>query len=206
MWWRKRRFVPELNLAETSIVAIDTETTGFDTTNDRIVSIGVVRIQHGRILLNSAEERYIRLDGTLGSSPTIHGITRDNLDQALTESEAMLWLLDYIGSDTLLAHYAKFDRNMLEALARRTSINIPQSIWLDTMDVEVALHPQKHGVADLLKLDTLLQEYDIEAVRRHTALGDAFSTALLFQKQLARCQRVGIHKASQVKAPRTGLW
>lgn len=204
-FWRKKSASGPYNLQEQDYVVLDTETTGFHTSNDRILSIGVVRVQASNIVLNSAREWFIRFEEELGHSPTIHGITKDKLEAGLTEPEAVDAFLDYIGNSVLVAHYATFDRAMLEALARRTGRNLQKNLWLDTMDIEVALEPAKHGSAEALKLDALLQQYDIEAVARHTALGDAFSTARLLQNQLARLRNSGIQSSDAIRPPRVGL-
>ena len=104
-----------------------------------------------------------------------------------------------------VAHYASFDRDMLEALRRRAGGPARAVRWLDTMDLETALHPGKARNAEALKLDRLLAGCGIEAVQRHSALGDAFSTALLLQRQLAALRARGVHLSDALHRPRRGL-
>lgn len=206
MGWLSRKDKRDFHLHETDYVVLDTETTGFHKTQDRILSIGLVRMRRGSILLKTAVEWYVKHDSELGNSPEIHGITRENLEQALSEEQSLKRFNLLTRDAVLVAHYAKFDREMLQELAKRAGGTLENDLWLDTMDLQVGLEPERSGNAELLKLDTLLSHYQVEAVARHTALGDAYSTALLLQRQLAVYQQRGIVSLNAVPKPRAGLF
>lgn len=194
-------------LATQTYLVVDTETTGFDTFNDRILSIGLLRMHEGRILLHGSAEILVDNNIELGNSPAIHGLTLDQLEGGVPEKSALeAFLTTLTPHDVLVAHYARFDREMLFHALERHGLPLPQNPWLDTMDVQTALEPQREGNAELLKLDTLLLYYNIEATRRHTALGDAYATARVLQQQLAGCAKAGITHSQQLRPRRTGLW
>lgn len=204
MWpWKKA--APNFNLHTQDYVVLDTETTGFHQKNDRIISIGLVRMRGAVILMKEAVEWYVKSDFDLGKSPEIHGITQENLVHAVGEAESVTQFQNFVSDAVLVAHYARFDRNMLAEMAKRAGLPPAQNRWLDTMDVQVAVEPTMSEQAELLKLDSLLQRYDIEALARHTALGDAYSTALLFQRQLALLSHQGIQSFHALPKPRKGL-
>ena len=205
MFYPRNRTAKAYDLHRANYTVLDTETTGFEPGKDRILSIGLVKMQNGKILLKSALELFIQYEGNLGHSPTIHGITMNALEGGMPAEEALRHTLDFIGTDTVVAHYASFDRRMLEELARMYTVPWPELRWLDTMDVEVGLNPSAHRQAHLLKLDQLLADYQIPALDRHTALGDAYATARVLQKQLALCKTQGIQYSSSLQPPRTGL-
>ncbi len=193
-------------LAHQTYLVLDTETTGFDPHHDRILSIGLLRMQEGRILLHGSTEILIDHPGELGNSPTIHGLTLDQLENGVSERAALkAFLATITPQDILVAHYATFDRDMIFQALERHHLPLPKNTWLDTMDVQTALEPQREGNAELLKLDTLLLHYDIEATRRHSALGDAYATARVLQQQLSQCAQAGIQHSGQLRKPRTGL-
>ncbi len=206
MGWLRRPAKVDFPLHESTYVVLDTETTGFHKTNDRIVSIGLVRVHQGRIVLKTAVEWYVRLSAELGNSPEIHGITRENFEGALSEEQSLKRFNLLTKDAIMVAHYAQFDRDMLQELAKRAGGNVENDQWLDTMDLQVGLEPELYRNAELLKLDTLLSHFQIEAVSRHTALGDAYSTALLLQRQLALFKQRGITQFSAVPKPRLGLF
>lgn len=184
---------------------LDCETTGFDFKKDRILSIGLVKMRGGNIQLKSAVEIFIKQQNDLQESAFIHGITREQLAGGLNENEALEQYLKFIGDDILVAHYALFDRNMLQEALRRQGMEKPANPWLDTMDLEIANYPDHEGHAGKLKLDALLEKKNISAVRRHTSLGDAYSTALLLQKQLKECAQNGVFESNQLHGRRNNL-
>ncbi len=199
-WLRREGF----DLHAVTYWVLDTETTGFDVRKDRILSVGGVRVEGGTVLARTAREWFVRGEEGLGESPTIHGITREQLEAGV--SEAAVWSALEAEADAVwVAHYAAFDRDMLEALRRRAGGPERAVRWLDTMDLETALHPSKARNAEALKLDTLLAGYGIEAVQRHSALGDAYSTALLLQRQLAALRARGVRLSDALHRPRRGL-
>ena len=184
---------------------LDCETTGFDFKKDRILSIGLMKMRDGHIRLKSSIEIFIKQENGLQESAFIHGITREQLANGLQEKEALEKYLNFIGNDILVAHYALFDRNMLEEALRRQGFEKPANPWLDTMDLEVANYPDHEDNAAKLKLDALLEKKNISAIRRHTALGDAYSTALLLQKQLKECKENGVFESNQLHGRRHTL-
>lgn len=193
-------------LADQSYWVLDTETTGFDLHQDRILSIGMVQIKRGRILMSTSSEVIIAGNAVLKNSPTIHGLTLEELNQGVSENEALKqWLEKIHPSDILVAHYATFDRGILYQAFERHGLTFPENIWLDTMDIQIALEPERAENAPLLTLDTLLLYYGIEGTKRHTALGDAYATARVLQHQLAQCHQRGWTNNSSIRPRRTGL-
>jgi DNA polymerase-3 subunit epsilon len=184
---------------------LDCETTGFDFKKDRILSIGLVKMRGGNIQIKSSIEIFIKQQKGLEESAFIHGITKEQLANGLYEKEALEKYLKFIEDDIIVAHYALFDRNMLEEGLHRQGLEKPTNPWLDTMDLEIANYPDHAGNAEKLKLDTLLAKKRITAVRRHTSLGDAYSTALLLQKQLKDCAENGIYESNQLHGRRNTL-
>lgn len=194
-----------IKLHEADYTVLDTETTGFAVGKDHILSIGLVRMSQGRILLKDSLEIIINGAENLGSSPAIHGITQEQLENGVNEKTAIDLFEQAVKGTTLVAHYARFDREMLAALFAKNNRTLPANAWLDTMDIQVALEPQREGRAELLKLDELLHHYKIDALRRHTALGDAYSTARVLQHQLAELKNANILWSNQLAKKGIGL-
>lgn len=200
-----RKVAEVIHLHEADYTVLDTETTGFAVGKDHILSIGLVRMSKGRILLKDSLEILINSTKNLGSSPAIHGLTREQLEGGVDEAEAIDLFEKAVKDTTLVAHFASFDRDMLAALFTRNNRTLPANSWLDTMDIQVALEPEREGRADLLKLDMLLHHYKIDALRRHTAMGDAYSTARVLQHQLAELNKLNIVSSAQLAKKRIGL-
>lgn len=206
MKWRLfPRQHPNARIDHGNFTVLDTETTGFDHHKDRILSIGLVRMRQGKILLKESVEIFINQGIALDKSAFIHGITQEQLASGLQEKDALKQFLQFIGDDILVAHYATFDQRMIHAALERQGLAEPSNLWLDTMDIEQAIHPETQGKAESLKLDTLLRKKGINAVKRHSALGDAYSTALLLQKQLSECAANNLFECAQIHRRRTNL-
>src|SRR5690606_24816738 len=87
-WLRYREFfskkLPE-NIHETDFVVLDTETTGFDFKNDRILSIGAVTVAGNIIDIANSFEVYIHQDRFDPKSVEIHGLLKDGTVKKITE-------------------------------------------------------------------------------------------------------------------------
>ena len=75
-FWKKEEnlFNENVTIEETRFVVLDTETTGFDYENDRILCIGALVLQNGIISVQNSFEVYIQQDHYDKSTAQIHGI------------------------------------------------------------------------------------------------------------------------------------
>ena len=75
-------------------VVLDTETTGFDYSNDRILCIGAIILQNGMIPIHDSFEVFIQQEHYDQTSAQIHGILKECvIDHRNTELEALQQLL-----------------------------------------------------------------------------------------------------------------
>ena len=76
-FWKKEEnnlFDENITIEETRFVVLDTETTGFDYDNDRILCIGALVLQNGIINVQESFEVYLEQDHYDKSTAQIHGI------------------------------------------------------------------------------------------------------------------------------------
>ncbi|WPR70070.1 3'-5' exonuclease [Flavobacterium sp. NG2] len=162
-------------------VSLDTETTGFDFENDRILCIGAVAIKNNKILVSDSFEVYIKQEVFNKETVKIHGIRREGKEVKVSEEEAMIQFLDYLGDAVIVAHHTKFDMTMINKALRRAGGGTVRSKQLDTNYIH-----KKIATEDRFKktysLDELCDIYNVKKHDRHTALGDALITAYLFLK------------------------
>ncbi len=177
-------------LSETRFVVFDTETTGFDKVEDRILSIGAVSVLNNTINVSDSFEIYIHQEVFKSESVEIHGILKGGNLEKVTEKEAIEQFLDYIKNDVLVGHHVGFDMAMVDRMMRRNNLGKLRNNCLDT---GVLFKQSKHLVyQENLKnysLDDLCEELKIEKIDRHTASGDALITAIAFQKILTRLDK-----------------
>lgn len=173
-------------------VVLDTETTGPDPRRDKIITIGAVAVQAGKILLDDSFEAMLRIPYNM-SSVKVHGITRDQARDAFTEAEALERFLPYLRDGVIVGHHIGHDVQALNAACQR-SLGVPlQNQSLDTMDL--ALHLERDGAFgehrfQSFTLDALCGHFGIVTHDRHTAGGDALLTAYVFLNLLRHAKRV----------------
>ncbi|MBP1224964.1 PolC-type DNA polymerase III [Flavobacterium sp. 1355] len=184
--WKKEEslFDETISVEETRFVVLDTETTGFDYENDRILCIGALSLQNGVIAVQDSFEVYIEQDHYDKSTAQIHGILRAFIIQRPGESEALQQFLDFLGDSIIIAHHTIFDITMINKALERNGLPVLTNKTLDTAHLYKRTLIKSHLFErkDHYTLDDLADKFDISKKDRHTALGDAYITAIAFLK------------------------
>jgi len=179
---------------EVRFVVLDSETTGLDPRKDRLISIGALAVVGGELRLDDCFEALL-LVAYNTAAVTVHGITRDEARRGVGEAEALERFLGFLGNGVIVGHHIGHDVETLNAGYERHFGFRLRNRSLDTM--ELALHVGRDGgfgEGERLKgfsLDALCTLFGVIPHDRHTAAGDAFMTALVFQRLLRLATRVG---------------
>ena len=156
-------------------VVFDLETTGLDPAKDKIVEIGAVRVENGRI--TERYQRFIDPGIPMPSSATkVNHITDDMLKGYPPINLVLPHFLKFVGHDVLAAHNAAFDSSFLNSACAECRLNPPE-YYFDTMRLNVYWPNLKNK-----KLSTFLDAAGIENKNAHRALDDAEATAELIIK------------------------
>jgi DNA polymerase III subunit epsilon len=172
----------------TRFVVLDTETTGFDYTNDRILCIGAIVMQNNKISIQDSIEIYIEQEHYNKATAQIHGILKDFVLDRSKELDALQQFLAFLGDSIIIAHHTKFDITMINKALERNGLPELKNRTLDT----AILYKKTLLVSPLLErkehytLDDLADKFDISKKDRHTAMGDAYITAIAFLKILKK--------------------
>ena len=182
--------IPE-TVEENTFVVFDTETTGFDFKNDRILSIGALKIQHKSIEISDVFEKYINQSTFNPETVAIHGIIKNDLNPDISEEDVIKEFLSYIGNSVLVAHHVAFDVGIInEALSRMRLPKLKNKV-LDTM----LLYRSSRINSNLIdkersySLDEIAENLNISVKDRHTSAGDAYITAIAFLKIISRLSK-----------------
>lgn len=176
------------------MVVIDIETTGPDTRTAELVSLAAVKIRGDRVLTSeSLDLRLVRPASLTGDSIRIHGLRGIDLDGGERIGAALVRLIDFVGNRPLLCWRVGFDLAILNRELRpRLGFELPNA----TIDVsQIYLrrlrlrHPQVEFVPSFEKVAQLL---DVPLMGRHTALGDAVTTALMYLRLDRTAQSTGL--------------
>lgn len=174
------------SIENTRFVVFDTETTGLDITNDRILSIGAISIFNNIIDVADSFEIYLKQDQFKAETVAIHGILKEGKLTKLSEAEAIENFINYIGNAVLVAHHTAFDIEIINAALKRLKLPKLKNKTIDTGILYKKLEDKK---GSHFNLDILCKEFNIPKHDRHTAAGDAFITALLFLKIISKLKK-----------------
>ena len=169
-------------------VVLDTETTGFSVGDDRILSIGALKVKGGTISVQDVFEVYLAQEKFSKEAVPVHGLLKNGNRGNVSEIVAIERLLSYIGNSILVAHHAGFDIGMLNAALLRNGLPKLKNTILDTGTLFKKTLIKSYLVQPKANytLDELADKYSISKKDRHTALGDAYITAVAFLKIISQ--------------------
>jgi DNA polymerase-3 subunit epsilon len=191
-------------LDEVRFIALDSETTGLNPAVDRLITIGAVAVIAGDIVLADSYSTLIRIERNT-DAVTVHGVTRDEARAGVSEPEAMRGLLDWLRDGVIVGHHIGHDVATLNAACERHWGAQLLNRSLDTMDL--TLHLERDGAfagrppIRRFTLDSLCTLFGVIPHDRHTATGDAFITAQVFQRLLRLAARHGRGTLGSIAQP-----
>lgn len=177
-----------LSLDELPAMIVDTETTGLDVNQDRIVSFGGV-CAHGTRMFKSRMIDDLIYPGVpiSATSTAIHGITDEMVADARTFPEVYADFQRMAANRVIIGHNIPFDLTIIRQECARHGRPWDDFVFIDTMRLASLLNP----TLGKLDLETLADIYHIDVHGRHTALGDAMVTAELYFRMVPRLQVQG---------------
>ncbi|WP_375055728.1 3'-5' exonuclease [Zobellella sp. DQSA1] len=188
--WLARKFAhtPWRHLFEPyrgdELIAIDTETTGLNPRQADVLSIAAVPIKGNRILTSQRLELTLTASHKLtADSIRIHGLRHQDLQQGLSAHRALPLLLGFIQNRPLLGYHVLFDIAILSRLTKEQfGFDLPnRHLELANLYRRRQLM-QNPELEPNLGFDHMARELDVPLLARHTAFGDALTTALMFMK------------------------
>lgn len=189
---------------ELRFVCFDSETTSLASSTARLLSLAAVSITKEGIDVRSSLNFFVKwTEKEKPENVEIHGITNQQSNEGLMPEEVIKLFLKYAEGAVLVAHNINFDKAMFEAIFKKYFGTFKlQNPLLDTakMAIRLELAPMDRNNynPDNYTLDALFDRYDILPLERHSALGDAYSTALLFMKLKEKLKGRGITRLSQL--------
>ncbi len=161
-----------------SFVVFDLETTGFSPVDDRIIEIGAVRIENGKITGRFSEF----VNPQIPIPFRIEQLTSINdsmVQQAQTIEEVLPRFLEFCDGAALAGHNVFFDVSFIEENCDRLGI-AHDFTYADTVTLARCLLPN----LSRFKLDTVAKALNIPLGHHHRAVDDAECTAAIFLKFL----------------------
>lgn len=177
-----QEFEPGSTWEDIPFIVIDFETTGRDPESDRVIEIGLVAFEKGRV---AQKESWLVNPGipVPEEARAVHGITDEELEGASDFAQAMPQLLEMLQGRLPVAYNAGFDRGFLHAELERaaptgmTPGDLPPAArddvtWIDPLvwAREILKDLQSRKLGDVAK------HLSIPLERAHRAAGDAEAT------------------------------
>ncbi len=190
-------------LATIRFVVADVETSGLNPYRDRLISVGAVAVEAGRVRLGQSFEVVLRQEVPSDTSNIlIHEIDGTTQISGAEPAQALVQFLAFAGKATLVGYHAAFDSVMISRAMDRF-LGIPlQNQWLDLAVLAPALLPE--AVPRSGSLDDWLAAYGIDNYARHDAVADALATAELLLIVLAAAREKGRERLSDLIALEQG--
>lgn len=170
---------PETSLAQLPALVIDTETTGLNTVQDRVISIGGVRLLGARLHRAHTLNLLVNPGRTIPNRTiAVHGIS----NSMVTGAPHFPVVAEEVASATaglvMIGHHVAFDVRMLRNEMRRCGREWSPAYSLDVMLLYAGLFPDRRG----LLLDDIAAALQVPVIGRHSALGDALTTAEIYAR------------------------
>ena len=157
-------------------MVFDIETTGFSAVTDRIIEIGAVKVEDGKI--TDKFSTFVNPKRPIPFRITeLTGITDEMVIDSPDIETILPQFIEFIGDAVLVAHNASFDVGFIEQNCKRQKIE-DDFTYVDTVALARVLLP----ALNRFKLDTVAKALNISLENHHRAVDDAGCTAEIFVK------------------------
>lgn len=165
-------------------VAIDCETTSFDSASCELIAIAAIPIKGDRILMHRALELVVKPQTDMRTDAiAIHQLRAMDVAKGRNIEDALCALLEFVGPRPLVGYYLEFDLAVLNRYLRpRLGIPLPNpAIDVSGMyfDRRIGRIPQRPVN---LSFDHMLRELQLPVFRQHDPFNDALMAALCYVK------------------------
>ena len=178
-------------------VVLDTETTGLDVRQDRLVQIAAVRLHGADIIGHDVFD--VLLDPGVPIpevASRIHGLGDRDVAGKASFAAIAPELAAFIGQSVVIGHSIHFDMALFRHEALRHGVTWKEPHAVDVGMIAAGLQP---GLVDT-SLDSLAAGLGITISGRHSALGDALATAKVYVALIPQMLAAGVRSLGELDA------
>ena len=183
---------PDARSIQDVIVVLDFETTGLNTRTDRIIEVGAVKLQEGRII----DTFSAMVNPGMPLPPIITqitGITDLMLRDAPEAGVVLPQLLQFMDGAAIAAHNAEFDASILKHELARLELKY-RAPQIDTLFFAQKLYPQLKRY----RLASVCKHLGVSLRNAHRAVHDATATAEILAIMLKEAETRGASTLQQI--------
>ena len=187
------RFTEFVEGLQRPVIFFDTETTGTDPNNDRIIEISLVRVGPPPMGVEAPRTWRINPNARIPiEASRIHGITNEDVANAPVFAEVASELLELVqGADLAGFNMCRFDLKILQCELKRAGLDLDTSS-MALLDSQVIFHKREPRT-----LAAAVRFYrDRELIDAHGAEADTIATLEVFAGQLERYPDLGTDLAA----------
>lgn len=193
-----QRFPKNTPLREVRYAVVDTELTSLDSKSNRLLSIGAIVMDGTKIRM--AEQFYRVVNPGVhvpAESVVIHKLRPNDVEQGVAPEQALAELREFIEGRVVVGHFVHIDMQALrkELGDQQHELSNPA---VDTAKAHRWILQNGPWREDLehrmarISLAELAKVYELDFHEAHHALEDAFVTARLWQKLLAKLETMKV--------------
>lgn len=187
---KSKKFHSEKSKKDTSelkpFVVLDIETTGLNENENEIIEIGAIKYFGSK---TDTFHRMIKIKDKLSKQITnITGITEKMLDKGNNIEVSIIELKEFIGQLPIVGYVTDFDMRFINQACKKFGI---EKITNEAIDLLSYVKKEKQFL-DNYKLQTVIQQYEIDKKVPHRALNDAkleLELALKIEKFVDRMKK-----------------
>ncbi len=177
-------------------VVLDTETTSLEPAHARVVELAGIRLVSGRIDQNAPFHVLIDPGEPIPAiSTSIHGIDAARIKNAPGFIAAWQDFVSFLGKDPVVGHTTAYDLAVLSHECERAGVpfHVPRTI--DVRILSEIVEPDLAGFS----LEKLAAWLNVDIENRHSALGDALTTARIFSALVPHLRENGIRTFAEAE-------
>ncbi|WP_404330427.1 PolC-type DNA polymerase III [Mesobacillus maritimus] len=172
-------------IEDLTFIVFDTETTGFNVgADDRLIEIGAVPIRGLKVVEEDIFQTYVNPKRQISQEIIeLTSITQEKVERAPEALQAIEDFFYYIKKReavSLVGHYVSFDSLVFTNELKRAKCSLKGLQTLDTLDLIGYIAPSY----DMRDLERYARAFGTRMYERHSAIGDALTTAFLFTELL----------------------
>ena len=178
-------------------VVFDTETTGLDPARARLLEVGAVRLVAGRVEVTERFHSMIDPGEPIPPESTrIHGIDAARIKDAPDFASAWPDFRSFLGKAVVIGHTIDYDLAIVANEAKRAKVEFDVPRAVDVRILAELVKPNLPGFS----IEHLAAWLEVKVEHRHSALGDAVTTAHIFAGLVPHLRERGIRTFAEAEA------